>query len=123
MSAALRLRLQPGARRPFERGFERPFELGSNGFERPVFAHPLIPPYRSKGFEGPWGPEPSNGPWRGFARVRAAPMTDAPTLTVQSFLHGERLWRRIGERQHIRPDAIWLCGVRALRVRVIVLRR
>jgi hypothetical protein len=40
-------------------------------------------------------------------------MTDAPTLTLTSFLHGERQWLRIGEREHTRRDgrptvlAVW----------------
>jgi hypothetical protein len=33
----------------FERGFERPFERGSNGFERLCFAHPPYPPIPFEG--------------------------------------------------------------------------
>jgi hypothetical protein len=31
-------------------------------------------------------------------------MTDAATLTLTSFIHGLRTWRRVGERERIRRD-------------------
>lgn len=50
----------------FERGFERPFDRYSNGFERLCFAHPPYPPYRSKGFEGPSKGRTLERPLAGF---------------------------------------------------------
>jgi hypothetical protein len=54
------------------------YELTTNPYERPSNGYELRAAHTPvrRGSNGPGRPEPSNGPWRGFARVRATTMSE-----------------------------------------------